>query len=99
MSGGVLLRLIILGVVLYVIIRVIYAVTVGNVQRRNHEARAAQIAGRLFDGSPAVTYVSPDDTGGVSLEALVAFANQHGYRLVQETGRARNRRVVFERRG
>ena len=67
-------------------------------RRRDHENNADEVAARLFDGSPAVTYAAPDTSGGLSIETLVAKANEHGYRLVSETGRMFTRRVVFERR-
>ena len=52
---------------------------------------------QLFSGAASVVYKAPDATGGTDLDVLVAAATRHGYRLVTETGRRRQRRVVFER--
>lgn len=67
-------------------------------RRDEHLARADEVTAELFDGSPAVTYVPVDSSGGLPTERLVAAANDHGYRLTSETGRGMMRRVVFERR-
>ena len=62
-----------------------------------HVAHADEELADLFDGSPQVVYRAPDTSGGLPMENLVAGANQHGYRLVSETGQMAARRVVFER--
>lgn len=66
--------------------------------RRQHDQQASTVAAGLFDGTPTVTYIAPDESGGANVETLVALANEHGYRFVTEIGQRQERRVVFERR-
>lgn len=65
--------------------------------KQEHLARADAVISGLFDGSPAVTYVPVDTSGGLPTETLVHAANVHRYRLISETGTGRSRRVVFEK--
>lgn len=66
-------------------------------RQAGHEQQAAQTADELFNGDPQVVYKAPDSSGGISLDTLIAQANQHGYRFVAESGRMATRRVVFEK--
>jgi hypothetical protein len=61
------------------------------------EAAPGETLDALFDGSPQVVYAPHVNSGGLTLPTLVRGAGEHGYRMVQESGRMVNRTVVFEK--